>query len=196
MRKLVSEFLEEVGKSEDKVAAIKAAATQNPAIVDVIKVAFDPDWEFNLSPSYPDKFKLDRTTPAGLSITELIKDRKKLQIFRKFGPYATLDQSRRETIFLNFLESLHFSEAEVLVFAKDRALEELYPWLNRDFYNVLFGISEPKKVEVVEEKEEPKSEPQEVSEKPTEKVEEVKNEDSKPAEKPKRRGRPKKSDSQ
>lgn len=192
MRKLVSELLAEVSVAEDKVSAIKAAATENSAIVDILKVCYDPEWEFNLPASYPEKFKLDSTTPAGLSITELIKDRKKLQIFRKFGPYATLDQERRETIFLNFIECLHFSEAEVLVFAKDHALTELYPWLDHKFYNVLFKIAEPAEPEVAK-TEETKSE--EVVEEIVKPVEEVKSEDSQPTEQPKRRGRPKKSDS-
>lgn len=192
MRKLVSELLAEVSVAEDKVSAIKAAATENSAIVDILKVCYDPEWEFNLPASYPEKFKLDSTTPAGLSITELIKDRKKLQIFRKFGPYATLDQERRETIFLNFIECLHFSEAEVLVFAKDHALTELYPWLDRNFYNVLFKIAKPAEPEVAK-TEETKSE--EVVEEIVKPVEEVKSEDSQPVEQPKRRGRPKKSDS-
>ena len=76
MRKLVSELLAEVSVAEDKVSAIKSAATENSAIVDILKVCYDPEWEFNLPASYPEKFKLDSTTPAGLSITELIKDRK------------------------------------------------------------------------------------------------------------------------
>ena len=189
MRRLVSELLKIVDQSEDKVRAIKEAAIENPAIVDVLKVNFDPEWEFNLPESYPEKFKLDDKTPYGLSITELIKDRKKLQIFRKHGPYATLDQSRRETIFLNFLESLHHTEAEILVFAKDKALNELFPWLTKDFHDVLYGL---KPADVLPQVEQTKSQEEPV-EAPVELVKsEVKSEDSQPVEKPKKRGRPKK----
>ena len=53
MRRLVSELLKIVDQSEDKVRAIKEAAIENPAIVDVLKVNFDPEWEFNLPESYP-----------------------------------------------------------------------------------------------------------------------------------------------
>lgn len=197
MPKLVSELLNEVAQSDDKVAAITAAAKDNAAIVDILKVCYDPEWEFNLAPSYPEKFKLDQTTPAGLSITELVKERRKLQIFRKTGPYATLDQERREIIFLNFIECLHFSEAEVLVFAKDHALVELHPWLDKTLYNTLFNINVP-----VESPEQPQPKSEEVvavvvdEVKPEVSVEEEsKDEDSKVVAVPKRRGRPKKSDS-
>lgn len=196
MPKLIPELLDVVSKSEDKVVAITAAATENPAIVDILKVCYDPTWEFNLPSSYPENFKLDETTPPGLSITEIIKERRKLLIFQKHGPYATLDQDRRETIFLNFLESLHYREAEVLVFAKDHALTELYPWLDQTLYNKLFKINvvEPEPKSTAKKAEEV-VEVAPVEEAVKEQKEPNTNESGEPVEKPKRRGRPKKSDS-
>lgn len=178
MRRLTSELLKHIDTVEDKVSATKEAIVENPALLDVLHINFDPAWEFNLAPSYPEKFKLDETTPYGLSITELIKDRKKLQIFRKHGPYATLDQARREIIFLNFIECLHYTEAEVLVFAKDKALNELFPWITESFYNVLIGKAQVEVVETVAE---------------TVAEEAVKEEPQVEDEQPKRRGRPRKS---
>ena len=198
MLKLVSEYLTEVGEAEDKIEKMKEVIRKNPAVFDVLRVAFDPEWEFALGEGYPNDYTPNLAVPRGMSETELVRDRRKLQIFCKRGPYAALDPERREYLFMNFLDSLHSEEAEVLVWAKDGVLDELYPWLTVEFFNQLTGanfVGRGKKSEEPDTKsqepqvEEKKSEPP-IEDKTEEVVQKPVTEETKPEEPKKRRGRP------
>lgn len=65
-------------------------------------------------------------SPLGVDHSSLRKDYKNLYNFVK-GGNDSLSKIRRETIFIQILESLHPLEAEILILVKDKNLEEKYP---------------------------------------------------------------------
>ena len=64
-------------------------------------------------------------SPLGVDHSSLRRDYKNLYNFVK-GGNDSLSKIRRETIFIQILESLHPNEAEVLILVKDKKLEDKY----------------------------------------------------------------------
>ena len=64
-------------------------------------------------------------SPLGVDHSSLRRDYKNLYNFVK-GGNDSLSKIRRETIFIQILESLHPNEADVLVLVKDKNLEDKY----------------------------------------------------------------------
>ena len=63
---------------------------------------------------------------------------KKLFRFIKGGD-NTLPQFKRENMFIQMLEGLHESEAELLVNAKDKKLHQVYKGLSKEVVKEAFG---------------------------------------------------------
>ena len=63
--------------------------------------------------------------PAGTEHTLLEKEYRKLYLFFKGGS-SSLKQSQRENLFIQMLEGLQEEEAEILILAKDKALNKKY----------------------------------------------------------------------
>ena len=106
-------------KKEDKISLLKAQ--NHPALRDILRIAFDADVVSVLPKGAPPYTKDD--APEGYSPTSLFRAHKQFKYFFK-GPIANqAEPIRREGIFLNTIESLHPSESEVLISAKDKNLK-------------------------------------------------------------------------
>lgn len=91
----------------------------------IMQYAFDPEKKMNLPEGAPE-YKEDRS-PMGLNPTNLRYESKRLYVFCR----GDLSQLKRETLFIQLLESLHPEEAEILLSIKDQQLSKLYPNINR-----------------------------------------------------------------
>lgn len=115
----VFEKFESLTKKEEKVKLLKE--NTHPALRDILRINFDADVVSVLPAGAPPYEKDD--APKGHSSSSLFKLHKQFKYFFK-GPFANQVQPiRREGIFLNILESIHPTEADVLVAAKDRKLK-------------------------------------------------------------------------
>ena len=115
----VFEQFESLTKKEDKVKLLKE--NNHPALQDILRINFDADVVSVLPAGAPPYEKDD--APKGHSSSSLFKLHRQFKYFFK-GPFANQVQPiRREGIFLNILESIHPTEADVLVAAKDRKLK-------------------------------------------------------------------------
>tara|TARA_B100000212_G_C27359611_1_gene527590 strand:- start:372 stop:836 length:465 start_codon:yes stop_codon:yes gene_type:complete len=115
----VFEKFESLTKKEDKVKFLKE--NNHPALQDILRINFDADVVSVLPLGAPPYEKDD--APKGHSSSSLFKLHKQFKYFFK-GPFANqVKPIRREGIFLNILESIHPTEADVLVAAKDRKLK-------------------------------------------------------------------------
>ncbi len=115
----VFEKFESLTKKEEKVKLLKE--NTHPALRDILRINFDADVVSVLPAGAPPYEKDD--APKGHSSSSLFKLHRQFKYFFK-GPFANQVQPiRREGIFLNILESIHPTEADVLVAAKDRKLK-------------------------------------------------------------------------
>lgn len=124
MTKFITEILEEMNKNTKLVPRYK----DNYAIKAVINYAFDPRLKFLLPPGKP-PFKED-ARPIGLSPANMYQQVKKFYIFCR----EDLSKVKRESIFIQLCESVHPSEADLLVLIKDQTLTNKYPNLTRQVF--------------------------------------------------------------
>jgi hypothetical protein len=115
----VFEQFEKLTKKEDKVNLLKE--NNHPALRDILRVAFDADIVSVLPKGAPPYEKDD--APKGYSSSSLFRTHKQFKYFFKGSIANAAKPIRREGIFLNVLESIHPTEAELLVAAKDKNLK-------------------------------------------------------------------------
>lgn len=114
--KFIPDILEEINKDPKKINDYK----NDPAIDLVFKYAFHPNGKMLLPEDEP-PYRPD-AAPIGMSPAVLRHEMTKLYVFCR----KDLTNVRREQLFINLLESVHPSEAKVLIAIKDRKLDKMY----------------------------------------------------------------------
>ena len=134
---LLSEVLKKVhnAKTKDKKVDILKEYDCEPLRM-VLKSSFDPNIEW-LIPEGEVPFKKNEAA-EGTEHTVLRREARKLYRFVKGGD-NTLPQFKRENMFIQILEGLHESEAELLVNAKDKKLHQVYKGLSKEVVKEAFG---------------------------------------------------------
>lgn len=142
MQLLINEVLQKVSNAKTKAEKIELLQQYNtPALRSVLIANFD-DSIISLLPDGDVPYTRNEA-PEGTEHTKLVHEYRKLYLFFKGG--ANIPQNRREVLFIQLLEGLQQSEAEVLCLMKDKKLgkrwkitkqcvEEAFPqirWGNR-----------------------------------------------------------------
>ena len=124
MKMLISEVLQKVSNAKTKAAKIKILLDNNTnALRSLLIINFDESIE-SLIPEGEVPYNVN-DAPEGTEHTILEKEYRKLYLFFKGGS-RSLKQSQRENLFIQMLEGLSEGEAELLVLAKDKALNKKY----------------------------------------------------------------------
>ena len=76
--------------------------------------------------------------PEGTEHTLLAQEARRLYHFIEGGDNET-PKMRKETMFIQMLEGLHHSEAEVVCYAKDKILHQKYKGLSDNVVKTAFG---------------------------------------------------------
>ena len=121
-RKLVSEVLEEAGKIIKRDERIKfLQLNKSPGLTDILRIQYD-DTIVSALPEGAPNYRQD-DAPKDYQYTILNKAYTQFKYFFK-GPIANdMMPLKRESLFLNLLETLHVDEAELLIAAKDKKLK-------------------------------------------------------------------------
>ena len=128
MNLLICEILDKVSKlktKKEKVAWLKDQNTDGLRMV--IKSSFDPKIKW-LLPEGDVPFRRN-DAPAGTEHTDLHMESRKLYHFIEGGNYD-ITQTKRETLFIQVLEGLQESDADVLVAAKEKSLHRKFKGLS------------------------------------------------------------------
>ena len=137
---LFSEILDKVHKAKTKTQKINILREHNSeALRMIIKASFDPKIEWAV-PEGNVPFKRNEA-PAGTEHTVLAYECRKLWHFIKGADNQTA-QFKKETMFIQMLEGLQESEADVLVAAKDKRLHQVYKGLSEPVVLEAFGWNE------------------------------------------------------
>ena len=124
MKLLINEVLQKVSNAKTKAQKIKLLKEHNSnALRTVLIVNFDES-VVSLLPEGNVPYEAN-DAPAGTEHTLLEKEYRKLYLFFKGGS-SSLKQSQRENLFIQMLEGLQEEEAEILILAKDKALNKKY----------------------------------------------------------------------
>lgn len=116
MQKYLPELLTEINDDPKLLEKLKGDA----ALTLLFRHAFDPSKKFLLPEGDP-PYKPD-AAPIGMSMGILRQELKRFYVFCR----ADLPAIRREDLFIQLLEGVHPSEAELLLAVKDQTLSKKY----------------------------------------------------------------------
>jgi hypothetical protein len=123
MKLLISEVIKKTSNAKTKAEKIKILRDNNTqALRSILKWNFDPAIQSDLPEGEVPFNKND--APIGTEHTVLEREVKNLWRFIKGA--NTLSRFKREQLFIQLLEGLHESEAEVVVLSKDKQLHNKY----------------------------------------------------------------------
>ena len=150
---LVSEMLDLVEKAEsfEQKKAILLQNKDSHALLFTLALNYDPRVVFHLPEGVP-PFKRETGKPIGYHQTSIQNELKRFYIWA--DPNIQLPKAKKEGLFMEMLEGLHYTEADIICAAKDRGLNKLYKTLTEDLIRETFPKLLPPKVveEVVEKK--------------------------------------------
>lgn len=151
MHLLVSEILdkfEEAKTRTDKIAVLQNNVT-DPLLV-LLRLNYDPALKMDLPEGEP-PFRKDTDKPIGYSESSLQLELRRFYVWLE--PNVNLPKIKKESLFVNMLEGIHWTEAEALCLAKDRKLQTKYKSLKEDIVREAFPRAlTPKPEKVKEEK--------------------------------------------
>jgi len=137
MELLISEILDKVSKIKSKKDKVKFLQEHNTdSLRMVIKSAFDPKIKWLLPEGDVPYARND--APEGTEHSVLAYESRKLYHFIE-GGNASITQNKRELMFIQMLEGLHESEADVLCAAKDKVLHQKYKGLSEPVVKEAFS---------------------------------------------------------
>lgn len=150
---LVSEMFDLVERAET-IEQKKAILLQNKsshAMLYILALNYDPNIVFHLPEGVP-PFKREIGKPIGYHQTSIQNELKRFYIWG--NQETTLPRLKKESLFLEMLEGMHYSEADILCAAKDGILTSIYKSITEDLVRETFPALLPVKVieEVVEKK--------------------------------------------
>jgi hypothetical protein len=131
MKLSVVEIIEQVvaaNTKADKIATLQKY--NNPTLQTVLRLNFDPNAELDL-PEGAAPYKAKKDIPVELSESNLYNEARRLYIFEKghekYNPAIT--KLRREALWIQILEGIHWTEADMLNIMKDKKLGSVYKGL-------------------------------------------------------------------
>jgi hypothetical protein len=147
MKTSVPQILEEVEKTvgrENKIKVLKAYEHQ--VLRGILQINFDPRVKVNLPEGEP-PFKKDTSIPVGYSESNLYTEFRRFYIWLDAG--VNLTKMRKEQLFLQMLEGLHWTESELVCLAKDRKIQTKYKSIKEDLVREAYPDLMPPKVKEV-----------------------------------------------
>lgn len=118
MSKAIIEILSDINANPDEIKKYK----ESMLLKLFFEYAFDPELKFVLPEGIP-PYTPD-TCPLGTNPTNFNNEIRRLYIFTK---KKELDSLRREALFIQLLETIHESEAKLLLAVKDQNITRLFP---------------------------------------------------------------------
>lgn len=150
---LQSEILDLVDKAktrQEKVKVLKQHET--PVLRALMRINFDPTVKMDLPEGEP-PFNKEAGRPIGYQQTNLINEYRRFYIW--LDPTQNLPKFKKERLFIEMLEGLHLSEAEVMCLVKDKQLTKKYKSIKEDIIREAYPQTLPPKEEVREKQDSP-----------------------------------------
>lgn len=122
MAKFLTELLDEINADVKKLNDYK----NDQALRFIFEYAFDEDKKMDLPEGAP-PYKEDGAPDFGMTPANLRMETKKFYVFNR----KDLKQLRKEQLFISLLESVHPTEAKLLIAVKDQKLHKMYPKITR-----------------------------------------------------------------
>lgn len=141
MHLLINEILDGFEKAKtrhEKIAILKK--NESPVLRGILRINFDPNVNMDLPEGEP-PFRKEVDRPIGFQQTTLHLEYRRLYIW--YDPTVKLPKLKKESLFIEMLEGLHYGEAEVIILAKDRKLQSKWKSLKEDVVREAFPFTLP-----------------------------------------------------
>lgn len=163
MRTTIPQIFEEVDKAPNKQAKVqRLRAYDHPVLRGMLQINFNPNIKLDLPEGVP-PYKRDEKVPVGYSETNLFAEFRRMYIWAQ---PSNLTKFKKESLFIQMLEGIHWTEADDLCLVKDKKLQTKYKTLSEDIVREAFPDALPPpapKAEVKKEVKEPKAKKEKVS---------------------------------
>ena len=132
------EILTKVNNAKDKAKKLEILRQyDSPSLRQILKGAFDPKIDWDLPKGAPPF--IANEAPVGTKHTYLDQESKKTMALCKSAD-ANLNKMRKETLFIQILEGLHKSEADLLINVKEKKLNNVYKGLTANLVKEAFWL--------------------------------------------------------
>lgn len=135
MRQHIPEILKQCNDAPSKAERVRVLQSHNlRPLRNILALAFDKNIVLDLPEGVP-PFKRDAREPVGMSSASLYTESRRLARCAISDP---LPKHRKEMVFIQILEGIHWEEADLVVAAKDKDISELYPNVTREIVRKAF----------------------------------------------------------
>ena len=135
MRKHIPEILQIVDNASTKAERIRLLEQYNVRpLRNMLALNFEKNIVLDLPEGKP-PFKRDEREPVGMSAASLYTESRRLARCLESDHLSKL---KKEAVFVQILEGIHWQEADVVLACKDRKLEEMYPNITREIVRKAF----------------------------------------------------------
>lgn len=148
MKYTIHEVLDMASKEKTVEDRIKVLHKHDSDLLrNLLKMNFDKNLVWDLPEGEP-PFKKDKNIPLGMGESNLFVEARRLYIF---FPEKTLSKIKKEALFIQVLEGLHYTEAEMLCAVKDHELHKRYKGISESLIRKAYPsllpevVKEPKK---------------------------------------------------
>ena len=136
MRRNLYEFLKEVNDAPSKAERVRMLQAFNvKPLKTMLQLAFDKNIQLDVPEGAP-PFKRDEREPIGMSSTDLMNETRRLA--RTAVGTTDINKVRKETIFVQILEGIHYTEADLVIACKDKKLGDMFPNVTREVVRKAF----------------------------------------------------------
>ena len=123
MKLLISEVIKKASNAKTKAEKIKILRDNNTqALRSVLKWNFDP----NITSDLPEGEVPYNKNDAPIGTEHTVLERESRNLWRFIKGANTLSRMKREQLFIQLLEGLHESEAEIVCLVKDKELQSKF----------------------------------------------------------------------
>lgn len=109
------EGVSKIRSRKEKIAALRAIQKTNPYAVMFLHYVFNPNIKWLITKGYPKTFK-ECDDSQNSMFHRLKGEIRKLNRFLNIGPYPTLDQKKRDELYLTLLETIHPQDAKMMIY--------------------------------------------------------------------------------
>lgn len=123
----ILDLFEKASQDDEKVSILKQY--DNIVMRALLRLNYDSTFKFDLPEGEP-PYRKETGRPIGYQETNLTLEQRRFYIW--LDPSINLSKIKKEKLFIEMLEGLHYTEAEALCLAKDQRLETKYHSLTEE----------------------------------------------------------------
>jgi hypothetical protein len=152
------DWISQAATIDEQVERTKQVAKIDGTFAALMRMAvLESDKLHGLPDGMPDSYKPDTSLPDGFANTDVRAEFRRIKNFQENGSMTKIPGHKRETLWVQMLEGMHWKEANVMVHIKDQTLLQIYPNMREVLTKLGAKITLPEVIETKKKKKPKKS---------------------------------------